>query len=254
MNNFIKSNKKLISCNFPKTIVKLNYLGHSQKPPLFRNQKYNFVFGYSNRKVEKSHYETLGVPFDADIDTIKKKYFTLAKQYHPDLNEDSGSEEMFKKIKEAYEVIGDPNNRVTYDMENNFQNDNSKYVKKGKGNNRVNVGPRTINEFYGDKWSEYKKPNWYNIFSGADQRSDYMARKREFDNYYADEEENFQSISKSRLNRYIENNRVFLYFILAFVIDLFFFVDNYQIIQIYKLNKEMFINNSKNEISKDNSI
>ena len=63
-----------------------------------------------------NHYETLGVSKDASQDKIKKAYKKLAKKYHPDLNQDEGSEEQFKKINEAYQVLGDEKKRAQYDQ------------------------------------------------------------------------------------------------------------------------------------------
>ena len=62
------------------------------------------------------HYETLGVSKDASQAEIKKAYKKLAKKYHPDLNKDKGSEDQFKKINEAYQVLGDEKKRTQYDQ------------------------------------------------------------------------------------------------------------------------------------------
>ena len=62
------------------------------------------------------YYETLGVPRTASDDDIKKGYRKLAMQYHPDRNNGSkDSEEKFKEITEAYDVLRDPNKRAAYD-------------------------------------------------------------------------------------------------------------------------------------------
>ena len=61
-------------------------------------------------------YQTLGVARDASDDEIKKAYRKLAMQYHPDRNNGSAeSEEKFKEITEAYDVLRDGNKRATYD-------------------------------------------------------------------------------------------------------------------------------------------
>ncbi|AGG06867.1 DnaJ C-terminal domain-containing protein [Dehalococcoides mccartyi] len=65
---------------------------------------------------EKNLYETLGVPKTASADEIKKAYRKLARKYHPDLNPgDKASEETFKKINQAYEILSNPENRTKYD-------------------------------------------------------------------------------------------------------------------------------------------
>ena len=63
----------------------------------------------------KDYYEVLGVPRDADQDAIRRAYRKLARKYHPDLNFDSDSEEQFKEIGEANEVLSDPEKRERYD-------------------------------------------------------------------------------------------------------------------------------------------
>jgi len=61
----------------------------------------------------KDYYQILGVGRQADDKEIKRVYRQLALKYHPDKN--PGSEEKFKEINEAYEVLGDPEKRAKYD-------------------------------------------------------------------------------------------------------------------------------------------
>jgi len=64
----------------------------------------------------RDYYRVLGVARDADEKAIKKAYRKLARQYHPDVNNgDAGSEERFKEINEAYEVLKDADKRAKYD-------------------------------------------------------------------------------------------------------------------------------------------
>ncbi|GAW49946.1 MULTISPECIES: molecular chaperone DnaJ [unclassified Nocardioides] len=60
-------------------------------------------------------YELLGVDRDADGDTIKKAYRRLARQLHPDVNPDPDTQEKFKEVSLAYEVLSDPQKRAAYD-------------------------------------------------------------------------------------------------------------------------------------------
>ena len=77
----------------------------------------------------KDYYQTLGVSRNADDKEIKKAFRKLARQYHPDKNPgDKKSEEKFKEINEAYEVLSDPEKRQKYDQ---FGNDWDKFSRMG---------------------------------------------------------------------------------------------------------------------------
>ena len=60
-------------------------------------------------------YDLLGVARDADADAIKKAYRRLARQLHPDVNPDPETQEKFKEVSRAYEVLSDPQKRAAYD-------------------------------------------------------------------------------------------------------------------------------------------
>src|SRR5580693_3003404 len=62
---------------------------------------------------EKDYYQVLGVSSTASDKEITKAYRKLAKQYHPDAN--PGSEDRFKEIASAYDVLGDADQRKEYD-------------------------------------------------------------------------------------------------------------------------------------------
>jgi len=77
----------------------------------------------------KDYYKILGVNKKATSDEIKKAYRKLAKQYHPDANQNNiKAEDRFKEINEAYEVLSDKKKRENYDMFGNnadFKNGNN---------------------------------------------------------------------------------------------------------------------------------
>ncbi|MCW3065256.1 MAG: Chaperone protein DnaJ [Solirubrobacterales bacterium] len=62
------------------------------------------------------YYAVLGVPRDAPDTEVKKAFRRLARELHPDVNqEDPDAESKFKQAAEAYEVLSDPERRATYD-------------------------------------------------------------------------------------------------------------------------------------------
>jgi curved DNA-binding protein len=61
----------------------------------------------------KDYYKSLGVNRKTEEAGIKEAFKKLAKKYHPDASE--GSEEKFKEINEAYEVLRDKKKRIKYD-------------------------------------------------------------------------------------------------------------------------------------------
>ena len=66
--------------------------------------------------VATEYYSVLGVRRDAGPDEIKRAYRRLARELHPDVNPDPQTQERFKEITQAYEVLSDPEKRQMYDM------------------------------------------------------------------------------------------------------------------------------------------
>lgn len=62
-------------------------------------------------------YKILQVPVNASQNEIKRQYYRMAKQYHPDKCTDKEAKEAFQKIGEAYQVLGDVDRRKKYDKE-----------------------------------------------------------------------------------------------------------------------------------------
>ena len=63
-----------------------------------------------------NYYAILGVPLQAPQEEIKKAYRKLAFQFHPDRNRgDRQAEDKIREMNAAYEILGDPEARKTYD-------------------------------------------------------------------------------------------------------------------------------------------
>src|SRR5713101_5959057 len=70
---------------------------------------------------KQDYYELLGVPRKAPLKEIRQAYRKLARKYHPDLNPgDKSSEEKFKQVQEAYDVLSDAKKRQMYDQFSQF--------------------------------------------------------------------------------------------------------------------------------------
>jgi molecular chaperone DnaJ len=63
----------------------------------------------------RDYYEVLGVSRDASETEVKKAFRRLARELHPDVNDESDAEDRFKEAAEAYEVLSDAERRRTYD-------------------------------------------------------------------------------------------------------------------------------------------
>jgi len=83
--------------------------------------------------MSKDYYNTLGVNKGASKDEIKKAFYKLAHQYHPDKK--SGNEAKFKEVNEAYQVLSDDTKRAKYDQfGSGFENMGSSSQQGGYGN------------------------------------------------------------------------------------------------------------------------
>lgn len=99
----------------------------------------------------KDYYSTLGLKKEATTEEIKKMYRKLARKYHPDLNPgNKQSEEKFKEINEAYDVLSDPKKRQEYDTagQNPFQG--------GGFGDFFNQGT----QWSGGQWNKSRGPNY----------------------------------------------------------------------------------------------
>ena len=99
--------------------------------------------GFRADWANKDFYAELGVKKDASADEIKKSYRKLARANHPDSNPgDSAKHEKFKKVAEAYDVVGDPDKRKKYDEMRSLYAGGNPF---GFGGQSTYAGGRTYN-------------------------------------------------------------------------------------------------------------
>ena len=95
------------------------------------------------------YYELLGVARKAGAKDIRTAFRKLARKYHPDLNPgDKGSEEKFKQLQEAYDVLSDTKKRQMYDQ-HGFYSDNPQAGGAGPGAGGADDGGAAMNFDFG---------------------------------------------------------------------------------------------------------
>lgn len=99
----------------------------------------------------KNYYYFLGIPENASGEDIKKVYRKLSLKYHPDKNPgDDFFENRFREVQEAYEMLGDPENRRIYDenlahQQRTYRPASPPYIKTFSANKiRVQKGEEII--------------------------------------------------------------------------------------------------------------
>jgi len=120
---------------------------------------------------QTNYYDVLGVKENSDQDTIKKAYRTLAKKHHPDKG---GNDETFKKVSEAYDVLGDENKRQHYDNQRKnpfgdmFNMFGGQQRRRGAPEKVIDVMVTTIESYLGsDKEILYKRKHMCGDCNGS---------------------------------------------------------------------------------------
>lgn len=143
----------------------------------------------------KDYYQTLGVSRDAGEKEIKKAYRTLARKYHPDVNPDESSEDRFKAINEAYQVLSDPEKRAKYDR---FGADWDRYQTAPGGADAADFqewfsqasggagGPNVHFEFHGSEGSGFS--DFFDLLFGSRGSRTQAPRRRRAPQRGADQE------------------------------------------------------------------
>lgn len=65
--------------------------------------------------VKRDYYEVLGVPKDADDETIRRAFQAQAREWHPEVAEAPDAEARFRELAEAYTVLSKRESRLLYD-------------------------------------------------------------------------------------------------------------------------------------------
>ncbi|MDF1617664.1 J domain-containing protein, partial [Petrocella sp. FN5] len=125
----------------------------------------------------KDYYDTLGVSKTATPSEIRKAYRKLAKEYHPDSSHNQGkTDERFKEISEAYDVLGDEKKREKYDQLGQDFNQHS-YDDFDPG--QYGFESRSYSNVDGDYSDFFKMFFGDDIFSGFGGRSNYRGNMRQ---------------------------------------------------------------------------
>ena len=101
---------------------------------------------------KEDFYKLLGVDKNASEAEIKKSYRKMAMKYHPDRNKEKPetAEKKFKQIKEAYEILSDPQKRSAYDQFGHAGVDNS----MGGGAGGFGGGAEGFGDVFGDVFGD----------------------------------------------------------------------------------------------------
>ena len=105
---------------------------------------------------KKDYYAILGIKKTATADDVRKAFRKLARKYHPDVNPgDKKSEEKFKELSEANDVLSDPKKRKIYDQLG-FYSDN---IDPKAAEAYANSGAVRRESFWGSRRQSFRRPH-----------------------------------------------------------------------------------------------
>lgn len=121
----------------------------------------------------KDYYQTLGIERTANESEIKAAFRKQARKHHPDVNPgDTGAEERFKDVNEAYEVLSDADKRKLYDR---YGEEWQRYKEAGyTGDEPQNAGRRSTSDDFGTWFTGNSGGFTTNDFGAGGDHSDFF--------------------------------------------------------------------------------
>jgi curved DNA-binding protein CbpA len=157
----------------------------------------------------KDYYKILGINQTASEKEIKNAYYTLAKKYHPDLNQGKTNEQ-FKEMTAAYDILSNPDKRKQYDSSRSFgsyftgkqySSNTNKTYNSGYSNNSYRSNNNR--DFRDDPFFK----NFENMFRGF--RQSYQQKQEEYANNFRDSQNmNFKARHYNRNKSYFSTFKV----------------------------------------------
>lgn len=147
------------------------------------------------------YYKTLGVSRNATKEEITKAYRNLMKQNHPDINGDNEeSEELSKKINEAYAVLSNEDKKKNYDQELIYS------LKQKETNRTYTPSESQMFDVLITQFSQRFNNGFNNFGKSLEQSYD------EFIEYLTKKDEEFKEfgLTSSKIRKDIQNKRVIL--------------------------------------------
>lgn len=118
---------------------------------------------------KRDFYEILGVPKNASDEDIKKSYRKLAMKFHPDRNQGEPAKEAevkFKEVKEAYEMLSDPQKRAAYDQHGHAGVDPN---MRGPGGEGMGGFAEAFGDIFGEMFGQQQRGRGgRQVFRGGD--------------------------------------------------------------------------------------
>ena len=135
--------------------------------------------------MKKNYYEILEINRNASQEIVEKAYKTLAKKYHPDLQDGDKKaqyEEKLKIINEAYEVLSDPEKRKEYDAtlpeEVSAEEYENLYRQKEYMKQRINRMEQQNDNIPGYEGFQDPQPENYNPQSGSQNTNENLYKRQ----------------------------------------------------------------------------